>query len=809
MKHIILPALLLLAGYSLSAQCVFISEYLEGSGNNKCIEIYNGTAASIDLAAGGYALKIYANGNAAPTATISLSGSVAPGDVFVLCHPGAAPALLAQADQTSGAYSVNGDDAIALVFSGGTLDVLGQPGLDPGTEWTGSGCPQGTADATLVRKPALICPSFDGLATFDPSVEWECYPMDTFSDLGAHFLASCVLYDLSVSAAGCNNGTATALLDFTSYNPGGAAFTLTVSPDPGGLSGSYLYADLPLLLSGFAGNNVTPYSFAIADNTSPGCVSDTVTGVVFDCPVADQLIITQMPPGCAETNQGLTFEVCAVEGSSGKIQPDFGGVITVSADAPAGGTLSGNLSQAAVNGCAVFSLAYNLPETISLTFSNGIFSDVQTSLIPYSVLCPSAVITTAVINPCGNDSQNEYFGMRTGDVPFSVDELVVSSIDPVIGVQPNTNFVWSASGTQDGNNPAESCGAIGLQCNRILDINLPGDSAIIASQVAQLNAQAGCGAPLFVAPAGPNLGNLPAHANVVFFLGAGGNASLPLAPGFDGLGSNIDFSVFCGQGPVYALFGYHKNPTAAFGFFSNTASRTYQLIVAGNITSEITYSDPAGNLEAEIIDSAGVYSEAADCTPLSLFRDQVLALEWLWLDGYSPDGQSVVLNWSVAGWADGKGKFVVERYTDSGFVAAGVVKMSEYSDQPGNYSYTDHFLSGITQAYRIMYVGADGERELSSIVQIPLPKIPKLTLVKVWPNPVKKDVWFNIYNPHESRNVEIHFSGVSGNSIFICRLSLVKGVNTIALDMSDIPGGFCLYRIISRDDVITGRLVIQ
>ncbi|MEZ4775306.1 MAG: lamin tail domain-containing protein [Bacteroidia bacterium] len=809
MKHIILPMILLCAGLSLSAQCVFISEYLEGSGNNKCIEIYNGTAASVDLAAGGYVLAVYANGNPAITSSIALSGMVAPGDVYVVCHPSASAVLLAQADQTSGSLSMNGDDAIALIAAGTTIDVVGQPGVDPGTEWTGAGCPQGTADGTLVRKSALICPAFDGLTSFDPSSEWDCYPMDTFSGIGSHFLASCVLYDLAVWEDGCNNGTASALLDFIAFNPGSTGFSLVVTPDPGGLSGNYLYTDLPLPLTGFWGNNATAYSFAVADLQNTGCVADSLGGVVFDCPVADELVITQMPPGCAETNQPLQFEICAVEGSSGKIQPDFAGIISVTLDAGANGTLSGNMSVPAVNGCADFLLSYDLPEDISLTFSNGFFPDVQTAIIPVRNQCASMAITTAVINPCGNDSQNEYFGARTGSIAFSVDELVIASIDPLIGIQPNTNFVWSASGTDKGGNTSESCGAIGLQCNRILDINHPLDSPIIHNLISQLNAQAGCAPGLFVAPVGPNLGLLPANANVVFFLGAGGNASLPLAPGFDGLSTNLDFSGFCGQGPVYVLFGYHKNPTASFGFFSNTSSRIYQVITSGNITSEIQYFNPAGNAEAEIIDSSGVYVSATDCTPLSLFRDLLLGVEWLWLEGYSPDGTSAILTWE-AEITGGIGKFIVEKHDGTGsFEPIGEVKIPKETDEPTLFSYTDRHLTGESQAYRIMYIDADGEPSWSRVVEVFIPPVKKITLLRAWPNPATTQFQMELLSPAEEKGVEIHLSTSAGNSIFMCKLDVVKGVNTIALDMSDMTGGLYLYRILSGENVITGRLIVQ
>ena len=75
---------------------LFFSEYIEGSSNNKALEIYNGTGAAIDLAAGGYNVQMFFNGNPVSTLTINLTGTVADGDVYVLAqsaaechHPGA------------------------------------------------------------------------------------------------------------------------------------------------------------------------------------------------------------------------------------------------------------------------------------------------------------------------------------------------------------------------------------------------------------------------------------------------------------------------------------------------------------------------------------------------------------------------------------------------------------------------------------------------------------------------------------------------------------------------------------------------
>ncbi|MFJ6152097.1 lamin tail domain-containing protein [Micromonospora profundi] len=162
---------------------LFISEYVEGSSNNKAIELFNGTGAAIDLAAGGYQLQLYFNGSTTAT-TIALTGSVAAGDVFVFASASAGAAILAQADQTTGAGLFNGDDAIVLRRGAAVLDSIGQVGVDPGTEW-GAGVTS-TADNTLRRLPSVTAGDTDPSDPFDPAAQWAGFPVDTFDGLGAH-----------------------------------------------------------------------------------------------------------------------------------------------------------------------------------------------------------------------------------------------------------------------------------------------------------------------------------------------------------------------------------------------------------------------------------------------------------------------------------------------------------------------------------------------------------------------------------------------------------------------------------------------
>ena len=163
---------------------LFFSEYIEGSSNNKALEIYNGTGAPINLATAGYSVQMFFNGSASAVLTINLTGSVAAGDVYVVAQSASSAAILAQADQTNGSGWFNGDDAVVLRKGTAVLDVIGQVGFDPGTEW-GSGLIS-TADNTLRRKTAIEAGDTNGSDAFDASVEWDGFAIDTFNGLGAH-----------------------------------------------------------------------------------------------------------------------------------------------------------------------------------------------------------------------------------------------------------------------------------------------------------------------------------------------------------------------------------------------------------------------------------------------------------------------------------------------------------------------------------------------------------------------------------------------------------------------------------------------
>lgn len=177
--------------YAFPVTELFISEYIEGTSNNKALEIYNGTGAAIDLASGGYNIQMFFNGQMTAGLTINLTGMVADGDVYVLAQSGADAMILAQSDQTNGSGWYNGDDAIVLRKGTVVIDSIGQVGFDPGSEW-GTGLTS-TADNTLRRKLTIVSGDPDSLDSFDPFLEWDGFTQNTFTGLGSHEIIAPVI----------------------------------------------------------------------------------------------------------------------------------------------------------------------------------------------------------------------------------------------------------------------------------------------------------------------------------------------------------------------------------------------------------------------------------------------------------------------------------------------------------------------------------------------------------------------------------------------------------------------------------------
>ncbi|MDX2430627.1 MAG: lamin tail domain-containing protein, partial [Bacteroides sp.] len=176
---------------------LIFSEYIEGSGNNKALEIFNPTDAAVDLAA--YQIAQSSNGGGwAFYHTFPADASIEAGGVWVMITDQTEEALYpsADADEVLGYPSVchhNGDDARGLIYITDTdttmLDVIGIPDEDPGKAWDVAGVEEATAEHTLVRKNHIIAGNTDWAASAGTDAkdsEWMVYDQNFFDSLGMH-----------------------------------------------------------------------------------------------------------------------------------------------------------------------------------------------------------------------------------------------------------------------------------------------------------------------------------------------------------------------------------------------------------------------------------------------------------------------------------------------------------------------------------------------------------------------------------------------------------------------------------------------
>jgi len=210
--YIILLTLITTASFS-QATDLFFSQYGEGSGNNKFLEIYNGTGQDVDLS--NYAFPSVANDPDVPGMheywnDFPEGAVVANGDVYVIAHPSASDEITATADHFH-QYLSNGDDGYALALGTeeqySVIDFIGDFNGDPGDGWDVAGVVEATKNHTLTRKSSVCQGNSDWDAsrgTNEEDSEWIVTEQNDSSGLGSH-VAECS-NDVSVLITSPANG---------------------------------------------------------------------------------------------------------------------------------------------------------------------------------------------------------------------------------------------------------------------------------------------------------------------------------------------------------------------------------------------------------------------------------------------------------------------------------------------------------------------------------------------------------------------------------------------------------------------------
>jgi hypothetical protein len=214
MKRILLfgaAALFSFWGFAQDCSNFFFSEYVEGTSQNKALEIYNPTATSKSLS--GYTIKRYANGQATADTHLDLSGTVAPYDVFIVTNGqivensyGVIDSVLwnmadlhGTGDHATCPMYFNGNDALTLETTPGgvIIDIFARIGPpDPIEGWSdlpGTGdyttsnyWEAWTANHPLIRKATVLKGVTVNPGVFIVNQEWDSTHVDDWSTLGWH-----------------------------------------------------------------------------------------------------------------------------------------------------------------------------------------------------------------------------------------------------------------------------------------------------------------------------------------------------------------------------------------------------------------------------------------------------------------------------------------------------------------------------------------------------------------------------------------------------------------------------------------------
>lgn len=177
-KYLIYPlvGLMLLTSLSTLGSCkkesdspILISEYVEGSSNNRAIELYNKSDDKISLSS--YSLAIYFRGNDKdnPTYNIKLEGEIKAKSTYVIAYNSDDSLLKSYANYFSDDLKFSGSQPVALLKNNKIIDIVGNVGS----------LNSFASDVSLVRKVDHLKAN----STWD-EYEWIKYSCDNFKYLG-------------------------------------------------------------------------------------------------------------------------------------------------------------------------------------------------------------------------------------------------------------------------------------------------------------------------------------------------------------------------------------------------------------------------------------------------------------------------------------------------------------------------------------------------------------------------------------------------------------------------------------------------
>ncbi len=180
-----------------------------------------------------------------------------------------------------------------------------------------------------------------------------------------------------------------------------------------------------------------------------------------------------------------------------------------------------------------------------------------------------------------------------------------------------------------------------------------------------------------------------------------------------------------------------------------------------------------------------------------------LPVELAYFQGRAFQG-TIMLQWTTLSEINSSHFEIEKRTSSSDFKMIGAINSHHFSVDELNYRFEDDHPDYMNY-YRLKMVDLDGSYEYSETIMIVNPDF-EGNEINVFPNPVKSKGSISFSSSKEQNGVKLVVYSIQGEIIYKKDISLLKGINTISLEVDEWPVGNYLIQIRTPDGIFTEML---
>ena len=178
----------------------------------------------------------------------------------------------------------------------------------------------------------------------------------------------------------------------------------------------------------------------------------------------------------------------------------------------------------------------------------------------------------------------------------------------------------------------------------------------------------------------------------------------------------------------------------------------------------------------------------------------------------TPNGKHIALNWKTATERDNSG-FEIQRSTDGkAFAKVGWLDGVGNSDKAHNYTFTDADVQpNVSYYYRLRQLDHDGTEHFSAVRSALLKDNNKLTVNKLYPNPVNHadgKATFEATVPKDGEAI-VEVFDVRGVLVKQLKQPMIAGANVFTIPVLDVAAGTYFVKMQLGGEVNYQKLVVQ